>query len=135
MDLAHNLVEADLGRNISLTVARQLVLFVRRPGGQWQFSTLLELQTADRSPLRDLQYCAAEHLADDPSVEALAARVHVSVRNFSRVFRRAVGRALADFIERIRVEAGQGRGEERPGGAFRSSCRSAAAACSFPLVA
>ena len=116
MDLALSLVEADLGRNISLTVARNLVLFVRRPGGQSQFSTLLELQAADRSPLRDLQSWAAEHLADDLSVEALAAQVHMSVRNFSRVFRRDVGRTPADFIERIRVEAARRRLEEVGGG-------------------
>jgi transcriptional regulator GlxA family with amidase domain len=116
MDLALSLVEADLGRNISLTVARNLVLFVRRPGGQSQFSTLLELQAADRSPLRDLQSWAAEHLADDLSVEVLAARVHMSVRNFSRIFRRDVGRTPAEFVERVRVEAARRRLEEVGGG-------------------
>src|SRR5262245_51142306 len=76
MALALALVEEDLGRDIALSVARNLVVFVRRPGGQSQFSTPLELQATDRQPLRDLQAWAVEHLADDLSVEALALLRH-----------------------------------------------------------
>jgi transcriptional regulator GlxA family with amidase domain len=116
MDLALALVEEDFGREVVLGVARNLVLFVRRPGGQSQFSTLLELQAADREPVRDLQAWAAEHLAEDLSVEALAGRVHMSSRNFSRVFRREVGRTPARFVERLRVEGARRRLEETAAG-------------------
>jgi transcriptional regulator GlxA family with amidase domain len=116
LDLALALVEEDLGRDVALGVARHLVMFVRRPGGQSQFSALLELQRADRKPLRDLQSWASEHLAADLSVEALAERVHMSPRNFSRVFRREVGRTPARFVERLRVERARQRLEESTAG-------------------
>jgi transcriptional regulator GlxA family with amidase domain len=116
MDLALALVEEDLGRKIALSVARNLVMFVHRPGGQSQFSSLLELQAADREPLRELRTWAAEHLADELSVEALAQRVHMSVRNFSRVFHREVGCTPARFIERLRVETARRRLEETDAG-------------------
>ncbi len=116
VDLALALVEEDLGRDVALGVARNLVVFVRRPGGQSQFSAPLELQAAAREPLRDLQTWAVEHLAADLSVEALARRVHMSVRNFSRVFRREVGRPPARFVERLRVEGARRQLEESGAG-------------------
>ncbi len=116
MDLALALIEEDLGRDVALSVARNLVLFVRRPGGQSQFSTSLELQAADREPLRDLQTWAVEHLADDLSVGALAQRTHMSVRNFSRIFRRETGHTPARFVERLRVEGARRRLEESGAG-------------------
>jgi transcriptional regulator GlxA family with amidase domain len=105
MDLALALVDDDLGRDVALEVARWLVLYLQRPGGQAQFSAHLEAQTASRQPLREVQTWIAEHLAGDLSVPALAARAGMSVRNFSRAFRAEVGMTPADYVEVIRVEA------------------------------
>jgi transcriptional regulator GlxA family with amidase domain len=105
LDLALALVEEDLGRELAFTVAQTLVMFVRRPGGLNQFSALLKSQAAERQPLRDLLAWAAEHPDEDLTVEALAARVHMSVRNFSRTFHRELGKTPARFIETLRVEA------------------------------
>jgi transcriptional regulator GlxA family with amidase domain len=116
MDLALALVEEDFGRAAALWIARQLVLFARRPGGQSQFSVLLELQSADREPLRDLQLWITEHLDQDLSVELLAGRAHMSVRNFARVFQRQVGWTPARFVERLRVDAARRRLEESSAG-------------------
>jgi transcriptional regulator GlxA family with amidase domain len=104
MDLALALVEEDLGRDVALTVSRWLVMFVQRPGGQSQFSSQLAAQLADRRPLRDLQGWIADHLADDLSVTALAERVAMSPRHFTRVFRAEVGVTPATYVERQRVE-------------------------------
>ena len=116
MDLALALVEEDFGRAAALWIARHLVLFARRPGGQSQFSVLLDLQAAEREPLRDLQTWAAEHLDQDLSVECLAGRVHMSSRNFARVFRQQVGWTPARFVERLRVEGARRRLEESNAG-------------------
>lgn len=112
MDLSMALVEADLGRDIALEVARALVVYLRRPGGQTQFSGLLAAQAESRSPLAELQLWIAEHPAEDLSVEALAARVAMSPRNFARVFARATGVTPARFVERLRVDAARRRLEE-----------------------
>jgi transcriptional regulator GlxA family with amidase domain len=104
MDLALALVEQDLGREVSLEVARWLVLFVRRPGGQAQFSAHLSAQLAEREPLRELQQWVASNLDRDLSVQALAARAHMSPRNFARAFRREVGVTPAAYVEAARVE-------------------------------
>jgi transcriptional regulator GlxA family with amidase domain len=112
MDLALALVEADHGRALALRVARELVMFLQRPGGQSQFSTQLAVQTADREPLRELQARIADHLADDLSVPALAAQVAMSERNFARMFTREVGLTPARFVERARVEGARRRLEE-----------------------
>jgi transcriptional regulator GlxA family with amidase domain len=122
MDLALALVEEDLGRAIALAVARYLVMFVRRPGGQCQFSSQLRMQTADREPLRELQGWVAEHLAGDLSVERLAARVHMSVRNFARVFHQQVGWTPGRFVEQLRVEAACRRLEESAAGLDQVAC-------------
>lgn len=105
MDLALALVEEDLGRRTALEVARWLVLFVKRPGGQSQFSSQLAAQTADREPLRDLQDWIAGNLDADLSVPALAARAHMSERNFARAFRRELGMTPGAYVEVARVEA------------------------------
>ena len=105
MDLALALVEEDLGRKAALEVARWLVLFVKRPGGQSQFSSQLAAQTAEREPLRELQEWIAGHLGADLSVPALAARAHMSERNFARAFRRELGMTPAAYVEVARVEA------------------------------
>jgi transcriptional regulator GlxA family with amidase domain len=116
MDLALALVEDDLGREIALTVARWLVLFVKRPGGQSQFSAQLEGQLAERRPLRELQSFVAENPGADLSVEALAARAGMSPRHFARVFTAEVGVTPARFVERTRVEAARRRLEETDDG-------------------
>lgn len=119
MDLALAMVEEDHGRAVALRVAREMVMFVRRPGGQSQFSALLRLQAADREPLRELQAWVAEHLGEDLSVGRLAARACMSPRNFARVFARQVGATPARFVERLRVEAARRRLEETDAGLDR----------------
>jgi transcriptional regulator GlxA family with amidase domain len=81
------------------------VLFMKRPGGQSQFSGHLTAQLADRRPLRELQGWLADHLDEDLSVGALAARVNMSSRTFARSFRSEVGVTPADYVERLRVGA------------------------------
>ncbi len=105
MDLALELVEEDGGRDLALAVARWLVMFLRRPGGQSQFSVQLRAQAAERRGLRDLQAWIADHLGDDLSVPALARRARMSPRNFARAFRREVGATPAAYVEAQRVEA------------------------------
>lgn len=104
MDLALALVDDDLGRDIALMTARQLVLFVQRPGGQSQFSAQLGAQLAVRDPLRDLQQWISEHPDQDHAVERLAARVAMSPRHFARVFRDEIGCTPAAYVERVRIE-------------------------------
>ncbi len=112
MDLTLAFVEEDFGREVALRVARKLVMFVHRPGGQSQFSSLLRLQSADREPLRELQAWVSDHLDADLSVERLAGRACMSPRNFARVFRRELGLPPGRFVERLRVEAARRRLEE-----------------------
>lgn len=105
LDLALALVEEDLGRRVALQVARHLVVFLQRPGGQAQFSAQLSAQTADRAPLRELQAWIPDHLDDDLSVPALARRACMSDRNFARAFRRETGRTPGAYVEEARVES------------------------------
>lgn len=104
MDLALALVDEDLGHDVALDVARWLVMFVRRPGGQSQFSAQLATQAAERDPLRELQAWIADNLDADQSVPALAARAAMSERNFARVFRAEVGITPGAYVETVRVE-------------------------------
>jgi transcriptional regulator GlxA family with amidase domain len=104
LDLALALVEEDLGRRVALEVARWLVVFLQRPGGQSQFSAPLVAQAAQRRPLRDLQAWVAEHLGEDLTVARLAERVAMSERTFSRAFRRETGITPAAWVEGLRVE-------------------------------
>jgi transcriptional regulator GlxA family with amidase domain len=104
MDLALALVEEDHGREVALEVARELVLFLRRPGGQAQFSAQLAVQFAERKPLGELQAWILEHPQEDLSIESLARRVTMSARNFARVFTREVGTTPARFVQSVRVE-------------------------------
>ncbi len=104
MDLALALVEEDLGAEAALEVARLLVVFLKRPGGQSQFSGALSAQQAARPALRELQAWIAGHLTDDLSVGALAAHANLSERSFARAFRREVGRTPAAYVEALRVE-------------------------------
>jgi transcriptional regulator GlxA family with amidase domain len=104
MDLSLALVEEDLGRRIAVEIARWLVLFLQRPGGQAQFSAQLSAQLAERRPLRDLQSWIADNLDADLRVETLADRASMSPRNFARFFRREVGLTPAAYVEELRVE-------------------------------
>jgi transcriptional regulator GlxA family with amidase domain len=105
MDLALALVEEDLGSKVALAVARQLVLFLRRPGGQSQFSRLLEAQASTRGPLREVLVWAVENLDKDLSVENLALHAAMSRRNFTRVFTAELGKSPAHYVEQLRIEA------------------------------
>ena len=104
MDLALALVEQDLDRDAALAIARYLVLFLRRPGNQAQFSATLAAQEPIREPLREVQQYAIENLATDLTVEALAARAAMSPRHFARSFRAETGITPARYVERIRLE-------------------------------
>ena len=105
MDLALALVEEDLGRDVALEVARWLVLFIKRPGGQSQFSAQLAGQRPRTAPLRALTEWVGQNLAADLRVEALAERACMSPRNFSRAFRRETGMTPAKYVELARVQA------------------------------
>jgi transcriptional regulator GlxA family with amidase domain len=109
MDLALALVEDDLGRDVALETARWLVLFVRRPGGQSQFSSHLRVQAAEREPLRDLQEWMTTNLSADLSVPALAERALMSPRNFARAFAREVGMTPAAYVEALRTDSARVR--------------------------
>jgi len=124
MDLALALVEEDLGRDAALLIARHLVLFLRRPGNQSQFSATLAAQRAGREPLREIQRSVLEDVAGDHSVEAMAARAHMSPRNFARSFRAETGVTPARHVERVRLEAARRRLEDTsdPVGAIALSC-------------
>ena len=105
LDLALALVEQDVGCRIALAVAKREVFFLKRPGGQAQFSVQLSAQIAEREPLRDLQIWIVDHPHADLSVEALARRTAMSPRNFCRVFVREIGMTPGRFVERVRLEA------------------------------
>ncbi|WP_438302824.1 GlxA family transcriptional regulator [Streptomyces sp. HUAS TT11] len=104
IDLALALVEEDLGRETALTIARHLVVFLRRPGNQAQFSAQLAAQTARREPLREVQQWITEHPGDDLCVESLAARARLSPRHFARAFRAETGTTPGRFVDRVRLE-------------------------------
>ncbi|MEU3777580.1 GlxA family transcriptional regulator [Streptomyces sp. NPDC032472] len=104
IDLALALVEEDHGRELALEIARQLVVFLKRPGNQAQFSAQLAAQTARREPLREVQHWITEHPGADLSVEALAARARLSPRHFARAFQAETGVTPGRYVERVRVE-------------------------------
>lgn len=105
IDLALALVEEDLGREPALAVARRLIVFLRRPGNQTQFSAQLAVQTATRPPLRDIQHWVVENLRADLSVDALADRAGLSSRHFARAFHSEVGMTPGRYVDRVRLEA------------------------------
>ncbi|WSV25168.1 GlxA family transcriptional regulator [Streptomyces griseus] len=104
IDLALALVEEDHGRDLALTIARHLVVFLRRPGNQAQFSAQLSAQTARREPLREVQHWIAQHPDADLGVDALAARARLSPRHFARAFRAETGTTPGRYVERVRLE-------------------------------
>ncbi|HTF80863.1 MAG TPA: GlxA family transcriptional regulator [Cytophagales bacterium] len=104
IDLALALVEEDYGREIALEVARDLVLYLRRPGSQSQFSVVLAHQEAEYEPIRKLQTWMLDHLHEDLGVEALANQCFMSPRNFARVFHKEIGLTPGKYLEKLRVE-------------------------------
>jgi transcriptional regulator GlxA family with amidase domain len=112
MDLSLAMVEEDFGRDIAVGVARRLVLYLKRPGNQSQFSNILMHQTVDYEPIRDIQDWIVEHLDEELTVELLAERSLMSPRNFARVFLRETGITPAKYIEKLRLETARRRLEE-----------------------
>ncbi|MFG3692177.1 GlxA family transcriptional regulator [Stutzerimonas stutzeri] len=105
IDLALALVEADLGRALALSVAQRLVMFLRRPGGQTQFSPMLATPTGSVARLAALLEWIPGHLGDDLSIEALADQAHMTPRTLCRLFNQEVGMGPGQYIERVRLEA------------------------------
>jgi transcriptional regulator GlxA family with amidase domain len=105
IDLALAWVEEDCGAGVAHEAARELVLFLRRPGGQPQVSVSLAAQASEMTSIRELQIWIAEHLETRLSVEDLADRMSMSVRNFERVFTREVGTTPSQYFLQMRVEA------------------------------
>ena len=105
MDLALALVAEDLGEEVALAVARQLVMDLKRQGGQSQFSVPLSRPPASRRDIEELRTYIAEHLDADLSAGALAGRMALSERHFARVFRQETGTGPAAYVEAVRVEA------------------------------
>jgi transcriptional regulator GlxA family with amidase domain len=106
IDLALALVEEDLGRTVALAVARYLVVFLKRPGGQAQFSEFLSLQAAE-DKFGVLHDWISNHLADDLSLPVLAGQAGMSERSFSRHYAESTGLTPARAVERLRVEGAQ----------------------------
>jgi transcriptional regulator GlxA family with amidase domain len=105
IDLALALVEADHGRDLALQISRHLVVFLKRPGGQAQFSAHLAAQVSEASPVGRVQTWLLDHLNEDLRVERLAREAAMSLRSFARAFLAETGATPADFVERARVEA------------------------------
>jgi transcriptional regulator GlxA family with amidase domain len=116
IDLALALVEDDLGRDAALDIARHLVVFLRRPANQAQFSTQLAAQLADREPLREVQRWIADHPAADLSVQTLAGRASLSPRQFARAFAAEVGMPPGRYVDRVRLETARRRMEDTSDG-------------------
>jgi transcriptional regulator GlxA family with amidase domain len=104
IDLALALVEQDLGLEVALKVARQLVVFLKRPGGQSQFSSHLVAQVAQKGPIKAVQDHILANLTDGLTVAELAERAGMSQRNFARLFRQDAGMTPAEFVERARLD-------------------------------
>jgi len=111
IDMTLALIEEDLGREISRAVARLMVVYYRRPGGQLQHSSLLDLDPAQDRIRRVISF-AREHLPESLPVERLADVAHMSLRQFSRAFLAATGMTPAKAIERLRAEAARARVED-----------------------
>jgi transcriptional regulator GlxA family with amidase domain len=124
MDLALALVEEDLDRDAALAIARHLVLFLRRPGNQSQFSATLAAQQPGREPLREVQRLVLENISATHTVEAMAARASMSPRHFARAFRAETGLTPARYVERVRLESARRRLEDtaQPIAAVAAAC-------------
>lgn len=109
IDLSLALIEEDHGPTVALSVARELVVYLVRNGGQEQYSEPLQFQTESASPLADLAAWISSHLQADLSVECLAERAHVSPRHFSRRFKSSFGTAPGTFVENLRLDEARRR--------------------------
>jgi len=107
IDLSLTLVEEDHGHETALRIARFLVMFLVRPGGQAQYSHMLSHQAVTSQPLRELQVWMFQHLREPLTVESLAERIGMSARHFTRVCLRETGMNPGQFVDRMRVEAAQ----------------------------
>ena len=116
IDMALALLEQDKGRDLALGVARHMVMFLRRPGGQSQFSLALQAQATERQPLSEMLVWATENPAVNLSVEAMAEKAMMSPRTFARAFLREIGVTPACWVERMRVEAARRKLESSPEG-------------------
>jgi transcriptional regulator GlxA family with amidase domain len=112
IDLALSLVEDDYGTDVAQTVARWLVLYLRRPGGQTQFAAPVWMPRAKRAPIRDVQEAIECEPGGAHSIPELARRASMSPRHFTRVFTDEVGEAPGAYVERIRTEAARRQLEE-----------------------
>ncbi|MBB4050195.1 transcriptional regulator GlxA family with amidase domain [Sphingomonas zeae] len=104
IDLALALIEEDHGRDLAMAIARHMVIYLKRPGGQSQYSVHLVAQTGRRTPIEQVQRWAAEHPDADLGTAALAARAAMSPRNFTRIFRQETGATPAEFVQRLRID-------------------------------
>ncbi len=104
IDLALALVEEDFGREIASQVARRMVMFLKRPGSQSQFSSFLTVEAVNRRDIRELQAWVLANPGADLSIEALAEHVAMSPRNFARLFQKETGTTPAKFVEQARLE-------------------------------
>lgn len=109
IDLALAWVEEDCGAGLAHEAARELVLFLRRPGGQPQVSVSLASQASEMTSIRELQIWIADHLDTRLSLEDLAGRMSMSIRNFERVFTREVGTTPSQYVLQMRVESARRR--------------------------
>lgn len=114
IDLALAWVEEDCGNAIAAELAREFVLFLRRPAGQAQLSISLSAQAKEMKSIQELQVWIADHLQSQLSIPVLAKRASMSPRNFERVFKREVGVSPARYVLQLRVESAQ-RTLERTG--------------------
>ncbi|MFC3650045.1 GlxA family transcriptional regulator [Dyella humi] len=129
LDLSLSLVEEDLGRDVAMEVASQLVMFFKRPGGQMQFSRKGETRPAGRSVLQEVQRWVVAHPALDHGVSELAERAGLSPRHFARLFHAEVGVTPAAWVEAARVDAARALFE-----AGYSAPKQVAAKCGFHSV-
>ncbi len=126
IDMALAMIEEDWGQPVAVAIARQLVMYLKRPGGQSQFSEQLRAQAADSDRLQRLQLWILENLERPLPVPELARRVSMSERSFSRRFHAAVGTSPAKYVERCRVQAARARLEQTS-----HSLERIAASCGF----
>ncbi len=112
IDLALALVEDDHGTEVAQTVARWLVLYLRRPGGQTQFAAPVWMPRAKRTPIREVQEAIEAEPGGPHSIGDLARRVAMSPRHFTRLFTTEVGEAPGQYVERVRTEAARRQLEE-----------------------
>lgn len=104
MDLALALIEEDFGKSLALEVAKHMVLYLKRPGSQSQYSSVLTHQNSDYQPIQEICCWIQEHLHETLTVENLATKISMSPRNFARVFVREIGITPARYIDKLRIE-------------------------------